>query len=77
MMRHYSVYTMEPRAAEVFTFIQAHDLHYELHLTRTRFWVPEGRLVTELMLRFSECVFLVDEGLDLATGMPIEPNRQL
>jgi len=77
MMRHYYVYTLEPRASEVFRFIQEHSLTYELHLTRTRFWVPNGRLVTELMLRFSECVFLVDEGLDLATGFPLEPNRQL
>jgi hypothetical protein len=76
-MRHYYVYTLEPGAAEVFKFIQHHALDYELHLTRTRFWVPEGRLQTELMLRFSECVYLVDEGRDLATGMPLEPNRQL
>ena len=58
-------------------FIQAHDLRYELHLTRTRFWVPEGRVLTELLLRFSECVDQVDESRDLATGFPIEPNRQL
>ena len=77
MMRHYYVYTLEPRAAEVFGFIQHHALQYELHLTRTRFWIPEGKLVTELMLRFSECVYLVDEGRDLATGFPIESNRQL
>lgn len=76
-MRHYYVFTQAPEASLVFKFIQEHSLRFELHLTRTRFWVPEGRLQTELMIRFSECVFLVDEGLDLATGMPIEPNRQL
>ena len=76
-MRHYYVYTLEPRASEVFAFIQQHSLHYELHLTRTRFWVPMGPLLTEFVLRFSECAFLVDEGLDLATGLPLEANRQL
>lgn len=76
-MRHYYVLTLEPRIAEVFAFIQRHALKYELHLTRTRFWIPEGQLQTELMLRFSECVGVVDESRDLATGFPIESNRQL
>lgn len=76
-MRHYGVYTMEPRASEVFKFIHEHNLRFELHLTRTRFWVPEGRVLTELLLRYSECVHLVDETLDLATGLPLDVNRQL
>ena len=76
-MRHYYVFTLEPRASEVFKFIQEHGLKFELHLTRTRFWVPEGRLLTELLLRFSECVYQVDDTLDLATGLPLEPNRHL
>jgi hypothetical protein len=76
-MRHYCVYTLEPGAPAVFRFIQENQLRFELHLTRTRFWVPEGRILTEFLLRFSECVYLVDETLDLATGLPLEPNRQL
>ena len=69
-MRHYYVFTLEPKASEVFKFIQEHSLQFELHLTRTRFWIPEGRLLTEFLLRFSECVHQVDDSLDLATGLP-------
>lgn len=77
-MRHYFVYTIEPRASEVFKFIYEHDLEFELHLTRTRFWVPKNsKVLTELLLRFSECVYLVDEALDLASGLPIGPNLEL
>lgn len=76
-MRHYCVYTADPRCSEVFKFIHKHNLRFELHLTRTRFWVSEGPVLTELMLRFSECVHRVDESLDLATGLPLEPNRHL
>lgn len=76
-MRHYCVYTLEPRAHEVFEFIYSHQLDFELHLTRTRFWVSEGPVLTEMLLRFSECVDIVDERLDLATGLPLDNNRQL
>ena len=67
-MRHYYVLNLDPRAAEVFEFIKAHKLTCEVHLNRTRFWVPDGSVLTEFLLRFSECVCLVDESVDLATG---------
>jgi len=38
---------------------------------RTRFLVPEDAVLTELVLRFHECVHLVDDTVDLATGRPI------
>ncbi len=76
-MRHYCVYTVEPRANEVFAFIHKHNIRFELHLTRTRFWVSEGPVLTELMLRFSDCVHMVDESLDLATGLPKDNTRHL
>jgi len=67
-MRHYYVLNLDPRAVEVFEFIQHHNLTVEVHLNRTRFWVPDGSQLTEFLLRFSECVQLVDESVDLATG---------
>ena len=67
-MRHYYVLNLNPRAAEVFEFIRDHELTVEVHLNRTRFWVPDGSVLTEFLLRFSECVQLVDESVDLATG---------
>lgn len=76
-MRHYYVSTLDPRASEVFKFIHTHNLEFELHLARTRFWVAEGPILTELLLRYSECVHLVDDSLDLATGLPKDDTRHL
>jgi len=70
-MRHYYILNLDPRTREVFEFIQHHKLAVEVHLNRTRFWVAEGGVLTELLLRFSECVYHVDESVDLATGRPI------
>ena len=70
--RHYYVLNQDPRTGEVFEFIQHHGLQVEVHLNRTRFWVPEGMVLTELLLRFSECVHHVDDSVDLATGWPTQ-----
>jgi len=69
-MRHYYILNQDPRCREVFEFIQHHKLKVEVHLMRTRFWVAEGGVLTELLLRFSECVHHVDDSVDLATGRP-------
>jgi hypothetical protein len=71
-MRHYYIINQDPRAREVFEFIRHHRLTVEVHLMRTRFWVPEGAVLTEFLLRFSECADLVDPTLDLATGFPLD-----
>jgi hypothetical protein len=76
-MRHYCVSTQHSDSIAVHEFIRQHSLHHEIHLTRTRFWVPQGRLTTELELRFSHCVEQVDESRDLATGFPRDTNLQL
>jgi hypothetical protein len=68
MTRHYYILNLDPRTREVFEFIRDHKLAVEIHLNRTRFWVPEGGVLTEFLLRYSECVHLVDESVDLATG---------
>ena len=70
-MRHYYILNLDPRSREVFEFIRHHQLKVEVHLMRTRFWIPEGAVLTELLLRFSECVHHVDDSLDLITGRPI------
>lgn len=71
-MRQYYVLTLDPRAGEVFEFITRHKLLLEVHLNRTRFWIPEdSSILTEFLLRFSDCCPWVDGTLDLATGLPI------
>ena len=68
-MRQYYILTLDPRAAEVFEFIRHHKLQVEVHLNRTRFWVPEeSSTLTEFLLRFSDCCPYVDMSADLATG---------
>jgi len=69
--RHYYVLTQNPRCGEVFDFITHHNLRMEIHLNRTRFWVPDGTILTEFLLRFSEACPQVDETMDLKTGLPI------
>ena len=72
-MRHYYILNLDPRAREVFEFIRDHNVTCEVHLNRTRFWVPnEGTVLTEFLLRFHDCCHYVDESLDLATGRPVD-----
>jgi len=68
-MRHYYVLNQDPRCSEVFEFIRHYSLRCEVHLNRTRFWVPEGSVLTEFVLRFNDSCAYVDESLDLATGL--------
>jgi hypothetical protein len=60
-MRQYYVLTLNPRIGEVFRWIESSGCQYEVHLNRTRFWVPEGPVLTEFLLRFSDCCPLVEE----------------
>lgn len=69
-MRQYYILTLDPRASEVFNFIRDHNLTIEVHLNRTRFWMPEGSVLTEFLLRFADCCPYVDESVDLITGLP-------
>jgi hypothetical protein len=69
-MRQYYILTVDPRANEVYDFIRDHRLVCSVHLNRTRFYVPEGSVLTEFLLRFGDCCLLVDPKLDLATGLP-------
>jgi hypothetical protein len=70
-MRQYYILTLDPRCAEVFNFLQHHKLAIEVHLNRTRFWIPEqSSQLTEFLLRFGDCCPRVDDTVSLATGSP-------
>ena len=72
-MRQYYILTLNPNLHEVFHFIESNQLSFEAHLNRTRFWVPEGPVLTAFLLQFAHCCPLVDSTLDLATGLPLDP----
>lgn len=69
-MQEFYILTLNPRLREVFQYIEAHEFRYEVHLNRTRFWVPEGRELTEFSLRFADVCPRVDPSLDVITGRP-------
>ncbi len=69
-MIEFYILTLNPRLPEVFHYIEQRQFHYEVHLNRTRFWVPDGLELTEFLLRFSESCPRVDSLLDLTTGLP-------
>jgi hypothetical protein len=70
-MHQYYVLNRDPRSEAVFDFIEHYKLECQVHLNRTRFWVPaETSVYTEFLLRFSDCCHLVDPTLDPATGLP-------
>jgi hypothetical protein len=61
-MLHYYVLNQDPRSSEVFEFLQHHQLEFEVHLNRTRFWIPpETSIATEFYLRFSNSCYLVTD----------------
>jgi len=69
-MVEYYVLTMHPNAREVFSWIFDNKLEFEVHLNRTRFWVPvDSSLNTYFQLWLSESCGRVDSGADLATGL--------
>lgn len=69
-MNQYYVLTLHPRAGEVIRWILDRKLDRDVHLNRTRFWVPDGPILTEFHLRFGDCCPWVDPRLDPATGLP-------
>jgi hypothetical protein len=63
----FAVLTQDPAFARTLAFIKQHSLHNEIHINRTRFWIPPGPVLTEFYLRF-ETYQLVSDLEDLATG---------
>jgi hypothetical protein len=75
LTRQYYILTLDPRASEVINFIIHHKLTVEVHLNRTRFWIAEDTsILTEFLLRFSDCCPCVDDTVDLITGYPKTPQ---
>jgi hypothetical protein len=60
-MKQYCVYTRDTDFGAVLDWLGANSLNYEVHLNRTRFWVPENHMLTDFLLRFCHCCKEVDE----------------
>ena len=60
-MNQYCVYTRDDRFLEVAHWITSNKIKFEPHLNRTRFWVPEGIIMTEFLLKYSEVCPIVNE----------------
>jgi len=70
--REYYVLTLHPNYKEVLTWVFDNNLKHEVHLNRTRFWVPiDSSLHTYFQLWLKDSCGSVDPSLDLATGLPI------
>ena len=72
-MREYYVLTLHPNAREVLTWVFDNQLKMDIHLNRTRFWVPlDSSLNTYFQLWLADSCGSVDPSLDLTTGLPIQ-----
>jgi hypothetical protein len=68
-VEHY-VLTMHPHAREVLIWVFDNNLPLEVHLNRTRFWVPrDSSLNTYFHLWLADYCGTVDPSADLATGL--------
>jgi hypothetical protein len=64
-MRQHYILTLDPRALEVFRFIDHYELKREVHLNRTRFWIPDDSpALVEFALRFLDTCPEVTEDPD-------------
>lgn len=61
-MQQYCVYTQDPNFVAVAHWLTVNNVKYEPHLNRTRFWVPDGLLLTEFLLKWHDCCPAVVEG---------------
>ena len=51
-IKQFAVFSSDPNLELALLFIEQHNLAHEVHLNRTRFWIPEGAILTEFYLRF-------------------------
>ena len=58
-VREYAIYTLDPQFVSCLTWVEQHDLVYEIHMNRTRFHIIEGPLLTEFLLRWGHCAELI------------------
>jgi hypothetical protein len=59
-VKHFAVFSSDPNLERALEFIEQHSLRHEIHLNRTRFWVPEGPILTEFYLRFETFQVVLD-----------------
>ena len=59
-MKQFAVFSRDPNLERALEFIEQHGLKHEIHLNRTRFWVPEGAVLTEFYLRFETFQVVLD-----------------
>lgn len=64
-MKQFCVYTRDSKFREVLSWIEKNKIKFEVHLNRTRFWVPLGSVMTEFLLLYSKTCPMV-EGDDYA-----------
>ena len=60
MTQHY-ILTHDPQFLDVCKWIDDNQIKFEGHLNRTRFWVPDGIIMTEFLLKFIHCCPTVEE----------------
>ena len=59
-MHQYYVLTRDRHYIQVGKWIAHNGIPHEIHLNRTRFWIPEGPLLTEFLLRWADVCPRVD-----------------
>ena len=59
-MHQYYVLTRDLHYIQVGKWIAHNKIPHEVHLNRTRFWIPEGPLLTEFLLRWADVCPRVD-----------------
>jgi hypothetical protein len=57
----YAVYTQHPRFLDVARWLSSHQLKIIPHLNRTRFWIAEGPVLTEFLLRWGDVCTRVED----------------
>lgn len=67
-MNQYCVYTRDDRFLDVTNWLKVNKIKIELHLNRIRFWVPDGPVLTDFLLRFSNVCPAVAESDDYVTS---------
>ena len=67
----YYILTSNILFKEVVYWLHDRNVKLEVHLNRTRFELDaESKLHTEFCLRYASVCSIVDDSLDLATGLP-------
>ena len=66
---HYAILTLSEKFVEVVRYIREHNIPYEVHLNRTRFWVPE-ELLSDFISTYGGYCDFVPFDQDLMTGQP-------